>query len=390
MAYIPPHKRHSKDFVKPSPLPDSIISTFNKNISVKSSKAVGNAIVYSRDSISRWFLIGSNGIEDDDVVSLELVPLSSDSTECRNGEKPLVLTHNNVHDKVTKESEEEERIQWMLVANKLENDLNFAYEKAKKVMKDYYQVDNAKLRLVARFGTTLFYGLKAGSVTGLSLRNSKRIFSTDVSNTFIHNIKSKVVPSHEFCRDEDKETYIVKVSHYTCPNTTISCKCTMKDDGRLSMYKAELNHVRHLVVDMSCINKSMDVRLMLAANRKIMALTEKEKSNIQELLDSTNVDSNAKGGVTWSLGSSRDGYRIFEVCRVTSTIYKNKTLKLRIRETDRFNKISGEGEIKCGVTLILKDINTKLHEKDFEMGCVMQMLQDAFGYISDFLGCDAE
>lgn len=39
------------------------------------------------------------------------------------------------------------------------------------------------------------------------------------------------------------------------------------------MYKAELNVVWHMVVDMSCIDKSLDMRLMLAAKRKMTALT---------------------------------------------------------------------------------------------------------------------
>lgn len=89
-----------------------------------------------------------------------------------------------------------------------------------------------------------------------------------------------------------------QVSHYTRPNETINCKCTVKEDGRLSMYKASLkfllclcllmsymkacvlfleqvehNQIRHLVVDVSCIDKNLDMRLMLAAKRKITSLT---------------------------------------------------------------------------------------------------------------------
>lgn len=69
-----------------------------------------------------------------------------------------------------------------------------------------------------------------------------------------------------------------------------------------------------------------------------------------------------KGGLRWPLGkaSSGDGYRIFEVCHVRATIYKNQTLSLRVRETDRFNERTGTGAVKREVTLILKDVNTKL------------------------------
>lgn len=67
--------------------------------------------------------------------------------------------------------------------------------------------------------------------------------------------------------------FFSQVSHNTRPTETINCKCTFKENGRLSMYKAELDVVRHLVVDMSCIDKSVDMRLMLAAKRKMTALT---------------------------------------------------------------------------------------------------------------------
>lgn len=89
---------------------------------------------------------------------------------------------------------------------------------------------------------------------------------------------------------------------------------------------------------------------------------DKEISNIKALLDSATVDPNVKGGLRWSFSkaSSENGYRIFEACHVKATIYKNQTLRLRVRETDRFNERIGTGEIKREVTLILKDINSKL------------------------------
>lgn len=73
-----------------------------------------------------------------------------------------------------------------------------------------------------------------------SLKNSRRIFSTDVPASFIQNIKSNAITSHEFCIDGEKEKYIVKI---TGPNEIISCKCTVKEDGRLIMYKASLGEI---------------------------------------------------------------------------------------------------------------------------------------------------
>lgn len=41
----------------------------------------------------------------------------------------------------------------------------------------------------------------------------------------------------------------------------------------LLLQQTELNPVRHLVVDVSCIDKNLDMRLMLAAKRKITYLS---------------------------------------------------------------------------------------------------------------------
>ncbi|CAH8265190.1 unnamed protein product [Arabidopsis lyrata] len=390
MSYIPPHKRHSKDPAKPSPVPDSLVTKFKKNLDFNSSSDKRNKIIYSGDSISKWFLVGSNGIEDEFPSFVKFVPLSSDSVECRKGEKPSILMNNNVQNDLVNMNiggSKDERTQWLLVAEKVVEDLVLAYERAKTEMEEHHHV----LRLVARSGKIFFYGSQAGPVAECSLKNLNKMFSTDVPVSCLQHIKSKVVPSHGFSIDVEKETYTVKVSHYTRPNATINCKCTRKEDGRLSMYKAELNPVRHMVVDVSCIDKNLDMRLMLAAKRKMTSLTDKEISNIKALLDSATVDPNVKGGLRWPLGkaSSEDGYRVFEACHVRATIYKNQTLRLRVRETDRFNERIGTGEIKREVTLILKDLNSKLQEQNTERGDVLEMLRDTLGTIWDFLHCDA-
>lgn len=72
-----------------------------------------------------------------------------------------------------------------------------------------------------------------------------------------------------------------------------------------------------------------------------------------------------KGRLRWPLGktSFEDCYKIFEVCHVRVTIHKTRTLVLKVRETDRMNERYETGEIEKGVTLILKEINTKLQVK---------------------------
>ncbi|KAL1193674.1 hypothetical protein V5N11_017567 [Cardamine amara subsp. amara] len=389
MSYIPPHKRHSKDPAKPSPVPDSLVTKFKKKLDFSSKSDKCDNIIYSGDSISRWFIFGSNGIEDEVPSHVKLVPLTSDSVERRNGEKPLVLMKNNVQSVNMNIGEsEEERTKWLLVAEKVVDDLVLAYERAKTEMEGHHHV----LRLAASFGKNFFYRRQGCPVGECSPKNSNKVFSPDVPTSYLQHIKSKVVPSHGFCFDLEKERYLVKVSHYSRPNVTIYCRCKFMEDGRLSMYKADLNNIRHMVVDVSCIDKNLDMRLMLASKRKLMDLSEEELSNIKALLDSATVDPNVKGGLRWPLGKalSEDGYRVFEVCHVRATIYKNETIRLRVRDTDRFNERIGTGVVHREVILILKDMNTKLQEEqNIERDCVLKMLRDTLGTIWDFLHCDA-
>ncbi|KAJ0262280.1 Uncharacterized protein HA466_0052430 [Hirschfeldia incana] len=387
MSYILPHKRHSKDPERPSPVPDSLATKFKKNLHLNSSSSdKRNRIIYSQDSISKWFLIGTNGIEDEIPPSAKLFPLSSDSLQCKKGEKPSILM--NINDQ--KESEDkEERTRCLFIAEKVLDDLVLAYERAKTAIDGENQY---VLRLVASFGKIFFYGLQASSpMAEHSLKPWNRIFSTDVPTSYLQHIKSQLVPRHGFCIDLEKERYTVKVSHHTRPNETISCKCTVKEDGRLSLYKLDLNLIRHMVVDVSCIDKNLDMRLMLSAKRKITSLTEKEISDIKGLLDSATVDPNVKGGLRWPFGisSSGDAYRVFESCHVKATVYKNRTLRLRVRETDRYNERIGTGEEKREVTLMLKEMNTKLQEQNIDKGCVLKMLRDVLGTLWDFLHCEA-
>ncbi|CAA7052139.1 unnamed protein product [Microthlaspi erraticum] len=133
------------------------------------------------------------------------------------------------------------------------------------------------------------------------------------------------------------------------------------------------------------------MRLVLASKRKMTTLTENEMNCINGLLDSATVDPNVNGGLRWPLGrsSSGDGYRVSEACHAKSTVYTKGTLRLRVRETDRFNERIGTGEIKREVTLMLKDLNTKFQEENIERACVLAMLRETLGTLWDFLHCDA-
>lgn len=99
MAYVPPHKRHSEDKEKPSPSPELLAPQFHKNLKLRSSSSSskvrkGGNIVYADHAISKWCAIGL-GDADQLPPSVLLEPVSLDSIECQNGEKPLALFNSD-------------------------------------------------------------------------------------------------------------------------------------------------------------------------------------------------------------------------------------------------------------------------------------------------------
>lgn len=91
MAYIPPHKRHSKDSDRPSPTPELLAPQFKRNLNLRSSRH--EKIVYADQSINRWL---TAGLDDNHQfpASAYLEPIL-EPIERFIGEKSLVLVNNH-------------------------------------------------------------------------------------------------------------------------------------------------------------------------------------------------------------------------------------------------------------------------------------------------------
>ena len=98
MAYIPPHKRHSKDSERPTPTPESLVPLFKRNVQLKAPKSNADRsgkIIYSNYALSRWFTVGlddGNG----DASAVHLKPVSFEPIERKTGEKPVILMKSNL------------------------------------------------------------------------------------------------------------------------------------------------------------------------------------------------------------------------------------------------------------------------------------------------------
>lgn len=85
-------------------------------------------------------------------------------------------------------------------------------------------------------------------------------------------------------------------------------------------------------------------------------------AGIEELISSAVIDPNVKGGLRWPLGkaSSGDRFQVIGVWHTTSRAYKSPSLRLKVRNADRFDFRTSAGETTGEVTLKLKGIATEL------------------------------
>ncbi|XP_044473212.1 uncharacterized protein LOC123201709 [Mangifera indica] len=427
MAYIPPQKRHSmaleRPFVtpaegllpqfktyadlqhlmssrRPSPIPELFSPRFNKYLNVRPYKPKvdrSGLIMYGDNAITVWCAVGLDR-NNQFPSSLHLEPVSVEPIERKTGEKPLVL----VNTQLGKENDERRgnalKRPWEFLAETVWPDLLSSFKFVRNEMK-CQKYEEVKPMLVARFGKILYNGsnsmnlenIRGDRVSEATLKQLKRLFHTNVPNTYMENIMNVVVPKIGVDFEEEKDIYHLKLSDIRRPDSTISCKCIINEDKMLEMYKVELNQVRHLVVDVSCLEKDLDLRLMLSTKRILTALSDEEVHSIRNLINSAVLDPEVKGGLRWPMGLGYYGnrYRVIGVWHTKVKSYKSPSLRLKVRYADRSDFKSGTGEATMEITLQLKRLVSEMQEDKLEYGSIYDMFQDTIRLIWDnFLCCD--
>lgn len=400
MAYVPPHKRHSKESGDSSPVPASLPRQFKRGLNFRSPRTNADQsgkIIYANKAISRWLAVGLDDDGDHLPSGVFLKPVSLEAIERRSGDKPLALAKNCIANEDDETGQDHSKKPWVQIAETVMPDLVSSFEVVKSEMEGQ-SMEEIKPTLVARFGKILFYGSPSFPVetcgdmnTETSLRHLKRSFYTNIPSSFVENVTLRIVPEIGLSFEDEKDIYHVKLSDKSRPDSTISCKCSVsKAEQRLELYKVELNQVRHMVVDVSCLNKDLDMRLMLCTKRILTDISEKEKNSIRDLITSAVIDSSVKGGLRWPLGkeSSGDRYSVVGVWHTISKTYKNSSMRLKVRHADRFDFKISHGEVTEETVLKLKGITSELHGQGLETDLTSDMLKDAVKMIWEhFLSC---
>ncbi|PNS90139.1 hypothetical protein POPTR_019G030300v4 [Populus trichocarpa] len=400
MAYIPPHKRYSKDVRRASPIPETLHRQFKRNMNLRASTShldKSGKIVYADRCISKWFAVG---LDDDDNFPphIHLEPISLEYVERKSGEKPLVLVNSVVTEEDSKLERNCSRSPWEIIAEEVQQELLSSFEILRNEMDDQGS-ERVKPTLVARLGKFLFHGSRSMALESVDkiqveeaiLRQLRRSLYTNIPSSYMENIIDGVVPVIGVDFEEEKDVYHVKLSDNTRPDATISCKCSVLENKKLLLYKVELNPVRQMVIDVSCLDKNLDLRLMLSTKRILTTLTDDEMNSIRDLINSAVLDSDMKGGLRWPLGKASSGgrYSVTGAWHTVTKAYKSSSFRLKVRDADRFDFRSGAGEAAREIYLKLKRIVSEIQEPGAESDSISKMLEDSLRLIWDkFLCCE--
>ncbi|KAM0890316.1 hypothetical protein ACQ4PT_027131 [Festuca glaucescens] len=396
MAYLPPHKRRS-DGSDPAP-PTSSLGSLSISSSPRGRHQLrpsNNKIIHAAGCVSRWSPLPPFSPDSDDADSFRLEPFACEPVERKTGAKPLVLSLSSP--KASSASSAEAAA--AAIAERFLPELLAA---AKRATHDVPSKEEAvvKLSLVARVGKVLFQ--PGGSHVSLdSLRDAakagnegsksqvRKSFYTNVPRECFQDMELSLVKLMGLESDSSKEHYHVKILDKHQSDSTMSCKCTVQEGGKLAIHKVELNQIRQLVEDISCLSQDLDLRLMLSTKKILKNVNPEVEKAIHSLVSSAILDPDVKGGLRWPFGKESIGER-FSIVGVWHTNYKafgNKTLRLYLRHADRFDHRSSTGEVSNEVTFKLTGISKRLQDGSKEADSVKEMLESAVRMIWDSALC---
>ncbi|GMN25925.1 hypothetical protein TIFTF001_001106 [Ficus carica] len=364
MAYIPPHKRHLKDIRASSPLrPELLSPLFEKNLKFRSSSSTTNSnahrsgkIVYANTAISRWFSVG---LDDPNQLpaSVHLQPVSLESVERKVGENSLTLINSDLEESAGGNSERFSKNPWDYIAENVMKDLLSSFEFVRSEMESQ-TLEEVRPTLVARLGKVVFRGSSSVNQESVgkdlvdedALRRMKRSFKTNLPKSYMESILQEGVPKIGVEFEDEKDIYHVKV---------------------------ELNQVRHMVMDISCLEKNLDLRLMLCTKR-IITPTDDDMKSIRDLIDFAVLDSGVKGGLRWPFGKATSGekFSVVGAWHIVAKSYKNASLRLKVRDADRFDYRASIGEESGEIVIKLKRVVSELKEQQSDVNLITEMLKD--------------
>ncbi|GLJ50931.1 hypothetical protein SUGI_1084530 [Cryptomeria japonica] len=165
---------------------------------------------------------------------------------------------------------------------------------------------------------------------------------------------------------KEKVVYVIQVEDDLNHGVVLrlTCRKKIKDDKQLELKKIEQIPVRHFVADISCLDKLMDVRLMVTTEQYLTDLSEKDKESIEGIVESACIEESAKGGLHWPLGGSvRNRYKVKGAMILNVTTIVGKTWNMKFQHANRGEFIASSGRVTNEVTLKIKSITKYLRDQ---------------------------
>ncbi|KAF8039245.1 hypothetical protein BT93_B1711 [Corymbia citriodora subsp. variegata] len=390
--------RHWKERDGPSCVP----ALFRKDLNLKPPKPVSHQsgrIEYAGTAKFIWLAVGLDDYGDHLPLGVFLRPVSVEDIERQPGEKALALAKSCIVNDNETHCQDHRKKPWVHIAETVMQDLVCSFKALRNEIEDQ-SMDGIKPTLIARFGKIVFLGSPSlpvetcgDMVTKASLKRLRKKFYSNLPSSYMENVTNKVIAEVGLSFKDKKDIYLVKLCDLSRPGATICCKCSvMEAEKRLEPYKVELGQRRHVVVDVSCLNKDLDMRLILRTKRLFMAISEDEKNSIKDMISSAVLDSSVIGGLRWPLRKafSGDRYRVVGAWHTISRNYSNSSMRLKVKHADRFDFRNSHGDVTEEITLKLTGITSELHGQNLGADSVCDMLKDAVKMTWEhFLSCES-
>ncbi|XP_026425227.1 uncharacterized protein LOC113321545 [Papaver somniferum] len=382
-AYVPPHKRYSKDGDDNNrPLP----TQFQMNVA-SSSTSNDHArkrgfVLNMPNAVFKWFIES-----DDDDISIRLVLV--DGFTCLRS----TSLGNRGFAKNTP---------WVSITERIGSELLASFANVRSAM-DLGEAGSAiKPTFVARVGQIHLLDPPDNIISSCSSSSKseaetaaahvKKHFCTNLPDSYMEAILGGVAPKIVADLYHSKEYYQVLVSDKRDPKSGIIIKCQIIC-GELKIQKIEKNPKKCFIANVTCLDRDLDLRLRLAIKRDLTAALKDDSEEIKGLkhfVDSAILDGSVKGGLRWPLGkehSSEGRYSIIKTCHSTVKTFKNSSIKLRLKNEDWFNFCISDGEVENELVLDMKGINDTLIDKMLGMEPAIERLQETLKLVWNHLLC---
>jgi len=409
MSYVPPHRRVQEDSsssVRPKPVAPPPLNRNNRGDRVGRSSRVLKPdvdIKYARNNIRKWFAIDGNG--DTSNLLLEFKPFHGESFEHLRDQKLFTVSANppengglevesNLRSLAINDASASKEI-----CERVRDDLREAFHNVLSYI-EATKPDYVKPTFWARFGRILFHGgglawheritvdLLAKTLKGeTSLHNPvRKTFDTNLQKANFEALREKILAGLQTLEFEEKENYFIQVEDNLRPDVILGLKCVTnsEDGGQLKLKKIEINPVRHFVADISCVNKFMDLRLILVTKKYLTELSEEERDYIGGIVKSACIEKSAKGGLHWPLGGDcvRDRFRVKGSWHRKVTTIVGKLWTIKLQHVNRAEFKASSGRVSDEVDLKLTSLTKCLRDQvQWDEENIMNMLENILEWV---------